>query len=268
MAMMPSLENTLPMVIPYLMPVIMVAPRLLGLHMALPMFGPASVPPQVRHSLSLSLALFLLPLMATQEKPDLHFLSFAAVSLKEFFLGFAFGYPIALLNWAAQSAGDLVSMQSGASMASHFDPASQTESSPMGSLLMRFAEVIFFISGAYTFLLGALFDSYRLWPIASYFPDLGAGGAAFFTAAMGKYFAAACLMAFPAMACMFLITFCLALIGRYVPQLNVFFLAMPIQCITAVGVMILCIPIYARMFDTHFGRILESLSGLDRIFGN
>lgn len=260
------MENPLPFLFPYLLPLVMAAPRLLGLHMALPMFSGSAVSARVRSNLALSLGIFLIPLLLTQEPPPLNIFSFAALSLKEFFLGFAFGFPIALLNWAAQSAGDLISFQSGASMSSFFDPSSQAESTPMGTLLMRYAEVLFFLSGAYTFMLGALFDSYKMWPIASFFPTMGGEGAVFFTDALGKYFAAACLMAFPALACMFLITFCMGLIGRYLPQLNVFFLAMPLQCLAACFIMALCLPIYAHMFEGNLASILQGLGALDNVF--
>lgn len=250
-----------------IMPLLNIAPRVLGLHMALPMFSSASVPPQVQRSLSMSLALFLLPVAGHQAGPETALLTLLFLGLKEFFLGFAFGFPIALLISSVQGAGDIISTQSGASMASQFDAVSQAETSPIGKILMRFAEVLFFITGTYTFLLGALFDSYRIWPIDSFFPNLTTEGAAFFAAALGKYFAAACIMAFPAVACMFLITFCLALIGRYVPQLNVFFLAMPINGIAAIAVLILCVPIYAHLFNSHFRDIMENMVGLDKVFG-
>ncbi|MDB5104460.1 MAG: EscT/YscT/HrcT family type secretion system export apparatus protein [Fibrobacteres bacterium] len=251
----------------YALAMVMAAPRLLGLHLSLPMFSQGVIPSRVRSGLSLSLGLFVMPMILAQGQPPASLIAFAAIALKEFFLGFAFGFPLALYNFAAQSAGDLISFQSGASMSAFFDPASHEEITPMGNLLKRYAEVLFFISGAYTLMLGALFESYRIWPVGSYFPDLTSVGADFWATAIGHYFASACMLAFPALACMFLITFCMGLIGRYLPQLNVFFVAMPLQCLAACLVLILSFPIYAHLFKAHFAGIEEGLATLRLVFG-
>jgi type III secretion protein T len=251
----------------YGLAMVMASPRLLGLHMAMPMFSDGAIPHRVRTGLALSLGLFVMPIILGQAQPPANALEFAAIAGKEFFLGFAFGFPFALFNWAAQSAGDLISFQSGASMAQSYDPVSHEEITPMGSLLKRYAEVLFFITGAYTLLLGALFESYRIWPVGSFFPALGPGGIDFFVGAFGQYFGSALMLAFPALTCMFLITFCMALISRYVPQLNVFFIAMPLQCLAACFVLMLSFPIYAHLFKAHFAETGKVLSSLRLIFG-
>ena len=251
----------------YSLAVVLTSPRLLGMHLALPMFSEGSIPPRVRSGLSLSLGLFLAPLIIAQADPPTSMLGFAAIAAKEVFLGFAFAFPFALFTWAAQSAGDLISFGSGASMSAMFDPVSKEEVTPMGSMLRRYAEVLFFITGGYTLLLGALFETYRIWPVGSFYPVLGQGGIEFFTSAFGHYFGSAIMLAFPSLTIMFLITFCMALISRYVPQLNVFFLAMPLQCLAACFVLMVSIPIYTHLFKTQIFATSHVLDGLRRAFG-
>ncbi|HLP42192.1 MAG TPA: type III secretion system export apparatus subunit SctT [Fibrobacteria bacterium] len=251
----------------YSLAVVMATPRLLGLHLSLPMFSDGAMPHRVRAGLSLALGLFLAPLILGQAEPPTSPLAFGAMAAKEVFIGFAFGFPFALFNWAAQTAGDLISFGSGASMSSFFDPASKEEVTPMGNLLKRYAEVLFFITGAYTLLLGALFETYRMWPVDSFYPVLGQGGIDFFVSAFGHYFGSAIMLAFPALTIMFLITLSLALISRYVPQLNVFFLSMPIQCLAAAFVLMVSFPIYTHLFKSHFAATSEILSALRRAFG-
>ncbi len=252
----------------YGLAMVMASPRLLGLHLAMPMFSDGAIPNRVRTGLSLSLGLFVMPLILGQGHPPTSVFSFAALAAKEIFLGFAFGFPFALFSWAAQSAGDLISFGSGASMSAFFDPVSHEEITPMGNLLKRYAEVLFFITGSYTLLLGALFESYRIWPVGSFYPNLGQSGIDFFTSAFGHYFGSAIMLAFPALTCMFMITFSMALISRYVPQLNVFFLSMPLQCLAACFVMTLSFPIYAHLFKAHFAKTGEVLSTLRHVFAN
>lgn len=251
----------------YGLAMVMASPRLMGMHLAMPMFSDGAIPMRVRTGLSLSLGLFVMPIILGQAEPPHSVVAFATIAAKEFFLGFAFGFPFALINWAAQSAGDLISFQSGASMSAFFDPVSHEEITPMGNLLKRYAEVLFFITGAYTLLLGALFETYRIWPVGSFYPNLGQRGIDFFTEAFGHYFGSALMLAFPALTCMFLITFCMALISRYVPQLNVFFLAMPLQCLAACFVMTLSFPIYAHLFKAKYAAIDQIIPTLRHVFG-
>ena len=251
----------------YSLAVVMASPRLLGMHLALPMFSDGAIPPRVRAGLSLSLTLFLAPLIIEQAEPPTSFYSYIGIAAKEIFLGFAFAFPFALFTWAAQSAGDLISFGSGASMSVMFDPVSKDEVTPMGSLLKRYAEVLFFITGGYTLLLGALFETYRMWPVGSFYPALGQGGIDFFASAFGHYFGSAIMLAFPALTIMFLITFGMALISRFVPQLNVFFLAMPLQCLSACFVLMISIPIYTHLFKDRIAATGDVLAALRRAFG-
>lgn len=250
----------------YGLAMVMASPRLMGLHLAMPAFSDGAIPARVRTGLSLSLGLFVMPLLLAQAQPPRSALGFAAIAAKELFLGFAFGFPFALVKWAAQSAGDLISFGSGASMSAFFDPVSREEITPMGNLLKRYAEAIFFLTGAYTLLLGALFESYRIWPVGSFYPVLGREGADFFASAFGHYFGSAIMLAFPALTVMFMITFSLALISRYVPQLNVFFLSMPLQCLAACLMLTLSFPIYAHLFKARFAATGEVLGALRRAF--
>lgn len=251
----------------YSLAVIMASPRLVGMHLALPMFSEGSIPPRVRAGISLSLTLFLAPLIIEQAEPPTSVISYVGIAAKEIFLGFAFAFPFSLFTWAAQSAGDLIAFGSGASMSAMFDPVSKEEVTPMGSLLRRYAEVLFFITGGYTLLLGAFFESYVLWPVGSFYPALGQESMEFFTSAFGHYFGSAIMLAFPALTIMFLITFCMALISRYVPQLNVFFLAMPLQCLSACFVIMVSIPIYTHLFKTQILATSDVLYELRRAFG-
>jgi type III secretion protein T len=244
----------------------MAVPRLMGLHLALPLFSDGAIPPKVRGGLTMSLGIFLVPLILAQGQPPKSVMGFAAIAAKELFLGFALGYPFSLVHWAAQSAGDLISFGSGASMSNFFDPISREEVTPMGSLLKRYIETIFFITGGYSLMLGAMFESYRIWPVGSFYPAMGQAGVDLFISAFGHYFGSAIMLAFPALTVMFLITFSLALISHYVPQLNVFFLAMPLQCLAACVILTLSFPVYSYMFKARFAASGEVLAALRQAF--
>jgi type III secretion protein T len=252
----------------YLTAIVMCAPRLMGMHMILPCFNQSVMPGRTRNGLAISLSLFLVPVIMAQGQAPPTPISFLGLAAKEFFLGFAFGFPMALVLFAAQAAGDIISFQSGASMSTFFDPTNKEDTTPMGSLVKHFAEMLFFLTGGYLVLLTSLFESYRLWPVASYYPHFNTAGPDLFIGLVGKYLSATCLYAFPAVACFFLITLSLGLISRYLPQLNVFFVAMPIQCLSAMFIMAVSLPVYAHIFTGRFGEVREGLELVARVLGH
>ena len=238
-------------------------PRLLGLHLALPMFGGQSLPGTVRNAFLFSLSLFLLPLLMREAPPaPLPPLSLAGLALKEVALGFLLGFVAGLLLQAAQAAGDLISFQSGGGMSAFFDPGAREETTPMGLLLRQFMAAIFFAGGGYLLLLGGTLDSYRFWPVFEFLPSFDGRLVELAGRAAGEYFAAACLYAFPVAFTMFLVTLGLGLVGRFVPSLNVFPLALPVQSLAAVFIMAAYLGVLAGVFR---GRIQEIGTWLESV---
>jgi type III secretion protein T len=117
------------------------------------------------------------------------------------------------------------------------DPATGTETSPMGALFTQLTITLFFTSGGFLLFLSGMYESYRVWPISSFWPRLDPQFASFFLAKLDEFMALALLLASPMLIVLFISELGLGLINRFAPQLNVFFLAMPIK--SAVGLTIL-----------------------------
>ncbi|GEM_PF-461188 len=242
-------------------------PRILGMHLGLPMFSSSMIPGAARGGFIGSLALFVIPILVGQGGGEVTTSFVLFLMLKELLLGFILGYLSGLMFWAAQAAGDLIAFQSGMSMASFFDPTLAQESTAFGTILRKWAEVLFFMSGAYTILLGALFQSYRTWPVRSFFPAFDASLARMAWEGVNACMATACVYAFPALAAMFLITVCLGLISRFAPSLNAFFLAMPLQSMTASFLLAVGLPVFAYMFRKEFAHLGDVFKMLQIHYG-
>ena len=259
-----GLERNLPV---YAISFSLALPRLLGVHLGLPMFSSAMIPGMARGGFIGSLAIFMIPLLNIQGQGEIDPSFVVVLMLKELLLGFILGYLSGLMFWAAQAAGDLIAFQSGMSMASFFDPTLAQESTAFGTILRKWAEVLFFMSGAYTLLLGAVFESYKAWPVRSFFPAFDLGLARMAWEAVSAAMATACVYAFPALAAMFLITVCLGLISRFAPSLNAFFLAMPLQSMTASFLLAVGLPVFAYLFRKEFSHFEDVFRALKIHFG-
>lgn len=231
----------------------------------LPLFGRRTLPLFARGALTLSLTLPLLPLLAA-DAPDAALVpaEFVALLLKEALLGLLFGTLLLLPLWAAAAAGALLDTQRGAALAALFNPLADAETTPLAALLTVVVTAFLFASGGFLLLLEALYQSYLSWPPLAYWPRVDADAAALFLGQLDWLLYLALFVAAPALALMFVAELGLALIGRLVPQLNVFVLAMPVKSALALALLGGYFAALIALFDDELQRFLVRLSLLER----
>ena len=88
-------------------------------------------------------------------------------------------------------------------------------------------------------MLSGIFESYRVWPVFSLLPKLDTSFLLFFLKQIDNLMQLIVLFAAPILIAIFISEFGLGLINRFAPQLNVFFLSMPIKSGIACFLMIL-----------------------------
>lgn len=216
-------------------------PRLSILTLLLPFFSPAIVPGLVRNAILFSLAAVSLPLVATQ------FQSFTSemgttflilLALKEAVLGVIGGFILGLGFYVPQAIGDFIDNQRGSSLESLLNPATSAQSSSLGLLLQQVTIAWFIISGGIGHLFGLLLQSYIVFPITEGLPELSWEFFRHFLDFFEQYLHLCFLLSAPIIFSMLIAEIGLGLVGRYAPQLNVFFLAMPIKSVIGIALLI------------------------------
>lgn len=260
-----------------LMAVTVSLPRLLGFFQAAPFMASGTITGMMRTGIGLVFMPLLIPLVLPSLPAELFtanvsgMLVMVAILLKEAILGFFLGYLVGLLFWAMQSAGFLMDNQRGASMAEGADPLSQENTTPLGSFLFQSAVMIFFSLGGFIAVMQALLMSYRFWPPLDFFPSFDSYELTIFFVRQVTYlFATMLLIAAPMVMACFLSDFCLGLINRFAPQLEVFSLSMPIKSIAVIA---LLVPFYYVLVShltegvTHLHFMIEQFGffGLNNI---
>ena len=231
-------------------------PRILTTFTVLPIFSRQAIPGMARTGLAMSLALFAYPIVAVgAPSEDLSLVVGLGVLVKEAFLGSIIGFSAAVLFWAIEGVGFFIDNSRGASMASSIDPMTGSQTSPFGILFTLALTVIFFVGGGFLFFLAALYESYGFWPVFSFSPEMSPDGALFFLGMLDRLVGLVVFMAAPVIVAMFMSEIGLALISRFAPQLNVFFLSMPVK--SAVGLFVLVV--YAGILLGYFGDELRDL---------
>lgn len=248
--------------------------RLLSFLIIVPFFGGASVPSRVKVTTALAFVIIVYPSltasMSTGVPLSFGAIGFAALLIKEAFVGFTLGFIATLVFEAVQVAGRLIDTQRGSSMNELFAPQLQTRVSELGLFKLQFAIVVFLAIGAHRLFIEALLRSFEVIP-ATGFPRLGSGWtplAASITTLTGQVLLIGVQLAAPALVALLLTDLMFGIINRVAPQINVFFLSMPIKMFVGVFVVLLALHLYKDRYIYFFGENLEAFHEAIRLIGS
>jgi type III secretion protein T len=210
-------------------------PRALALMLTLPLFPTQGFAFMVRNGIAISLLLHAYPMLAVHAPPPswsaVEWIGFAA---KEAFIGFLLGYALGSVFWAFQAVGDLIDNQIGLNNASIFDPFGGHTGGPYSGFLLQFSIVVFVILGGLKLLSGLLYESYTLWPMRSFTPQLTAGYEALARNGLQHHGALTMTLVAPIVIVLVLAELAVGLVNRVTPQLNSFYFSMPIKGVLAI----------------------------------
>jgi len=240
--------------------------RLLTFFILVPFMGGDAVPGQLRVALAFILSLFVYPTFAALAPPEsgLPFFLWLLLTLgKELLIGFILAYTASVIFWAMLSTGFLLDNQRGAGMGQITDPSSGESTSLFGSFLNQVSVYILFSSGAFVQIVLLLLASYSICPPGIEFSPVAEQAIPFFL--MGQFsrlMTIAVVFSAPIVLICLLCDVSLGIINRFAPQLNVFFLSMPIK--SALG--LLMILLYLRTLLPLITRELFAINGQAEAF--
>ena len=190
----------------------------------------------------------------------------AAIAVKEVLIGLAIGFFASLPFWIAENVGNVIDNQRGATMGEVYSPLSGTQVSTTGIFFTQIVSTIFFVSGAVFLLLGAIYSSYAVWPVFGGFVSPAHGADGFILGTVDGMMRTTVVIAAPIIILMFLATLGLGFVNRTAPQLNVFFLSMPIKSALGIGMLVIYLPfIIDKLMYTRESDILVPLM---KVFGS
>ena len=178
---------------------------------------------------------------------------FGLVAFKEAIIGFLIGFFAAVPFWVAENVGNFIDNQRGATMGEVYSPLNGSQVSTTGIFFTQIVSTVFFVSGAVLLVLGALYKSYSVWPV---FPEGGAASSFLpfapnaplqILGTLDGMLKTTVVISAPAIIVMFLATIGLGLVNRTAPQLNVFFLSMPVKSALGVAMLIVYLPFVMDM---------------------
>ncbi len=238
---------------------LLIAMRLIGFSIQMPIISSRGVPRQVRIGFVFftSMMIFFSGIVV-DVTPINSFAEYIAALVKEFTVGYLIGFSIYFIFTTFYMAGQLVDYQIGFSMVSVLDPTSNTQIPVTGNILYLGASAIFVISGAYHVVLDAIMESFTLLPIGTAQILGNENITTHLLELVYTFFELSMLIAIPVVGTVILIDISMGLLVKAVPQMNVFVVGAPIKLMVGLVVFMLILPNLSQIFDHIFILIMNT----------
>ena len=227
--------------------------------MLLPGLGELSVPARVRLTLALVLTAVLFPLHRAAFTLDLK--SFGPVLLllgQELFIGVVLGLTARLTTSALQVAGSVVAQQLGLGFVTAVDPTQGQQGVILGNFLTILGITLIFATDLHYYVIAALHDSYALFRPGEM--PLAGDVAALLTRTVAAAFRIGIQLSGPFLVFGLLFNVGLGVLSRLMPQMQVFFVGMPLSILLGFVALLLVIGAMMSTFLGYLEGVLRELA--------
>ena len=222
--------------------------RIGGAFAICPVLADSMIPGVARRVAVFGFACLVIPFVKNDMPPgEPNLWMFSIIAFKEAIIGFLLGFFASIPFWVAENIGNFIDNQRGATMGEVYSPLSGAQVSTTGIFFTQIVSTVFFVSGAVLLVLAALYKSYTIWPVFVDGISFTQGAPLQMLGTVDDMLKATVVISAPVIIVMFLATLGLGLVNRTAPQLNVFFLSMPVKSALGVAMLIVYLPFIMDM---------------------
>lgn len=243
---------------PQLLVYFLVFARTGAMIMLLPGVGEAGIPSTVRLVLALAISFAFAPTVAQQYPAQVPTseLALGLLLFQELTAGLLVGAMARVIMGALSIAGNLIAMQTGLSYAQQVDPTSDQQDVVVGNFLSMLGVVVIFATNLHHLAIGAVAGSYSMIPPGAALPT---GDMAELTVRLvSGSFALGLQLAAPFLVFGFAVNAAMGLLARLMPQLQVFFIAMPVNILAGFLILLLLIGSMMTLFLNYYATQMGS----------
>lgn len=233
--------------------------RMGAIVMLIPGIGESFIPPRIRLAFALSLALMMFPLVVRAAPPlpaDAAGLALAVI--KELLIGLMIGGIMRMFMTSLASAGEIISIQTTLSFAQTANPMQAQPSTTLGTFLGLIGVVLIFATDLHHLFIAAVVHSYDLFPFTRNIPLSDAGQLAIQT--VGRSFGLGLQLAAPVVVFSLIFNIATGLVGRVMPQFQVFFVATPLMLLMSLSVFALSLGVIGMVWVDRYRDLLGSFA--------
>jgi flagellar biosynthesis protein FliR len=239
--------------------------RILALIASSPILGNKEVPARIKVGLAFAITIIIAPTLSIPADLDPASAQGLFVLVQQIAAGLIMGFSIRIIFTAVEMAGDFAGMQMGLGFASFFDPQNASFTPVVAQFLGIIAALVFLSVDGHLYMLSAMSDSFRDFPISSRVPSANA----FRTMAEwgGTMFSLALQFALPLIGALLITNLALGILTRSAPQLNIFAVGFPLTIAVGFTALMLTIPYLAPLMEYFIHTGLDTLSRIMQQLG-
>lgn len=238
---------------------VLVFARVGTLVMLMPGIGERFIFSRARLSLAFFMALMLVPMARPLISPPADVPSLVALLISEVLIGLAIGFSVRLVMACLQTAGTIVAQTMGLGFAMTVDPTGGLQNPSIGNLLTMLGTTLILVTDLHHIAIAAIYQSYQLLPPGG-FPET-ADLLALAIKATAQGFSLAVQISAPFIVFGLLFNLGLGVLARLMPQLQVFFLAVPASILGGMLVFLAVVGVMMSVFLDDLGGFLRQLTG-------
>ncbi len=229
-----------------------------------PVTAVQGIPLILRFAFSALAAFLIMPMVPAVALQDASLHQLFGILFIEVSIGLTLGMLARFLFYAVEIAGSLISTESGLMLSSNFNPITSSFGSPPGVLLHWMTLILLLTLDLHHWIIVGLQRSYEIVPVGgAHLSELLLSDVVHRASGM---FVIALQMTAPILAASFLVTLVFSLLGRAVPQMNVFSESFPVRTIAGLAVFGLTSNTLAQHIVNHLNRIPDDFIRVARMF--
>lgn len=242
---------------------VLVMIRISGFIVTAPVLGSRNFPIIAKISLTALLAAIITPTILSlgitlPSEP----MALAVLGIGELMIGLMIGFVMTLVFAAIQVGGQIMDMQSGFSMINVFNPAMETQVPVFGFFLFILAVMFLLVTNTHHIMIRALVSTFERIPLGGFvarpelFWEVSRWGRVMFYDGL--------LIAAPVAAALFVAYAAMGLIGRLVPQIQLFVVGFPLTIAVGLFVMALSVQMYLMVLEGMFDEMFHGVDSMIR----
>ena len=231
---------------------LLVFSRVGAMIMLLPGFGTMGVPARVRLVLALAISLALAPTVQNLYPAiaPTTIIQLGLLIAQEVTCGILVGAMAAIIMSGLQGAGFLIASQIGLSYAQTIDPTQNTQGAVVGNFFTLLGVVSIFATDLHHLAIGAIAGSYKMLPPGGHLPT--GDMAQLVIQLVSGSFALGFQLAAPFLVFGFAVYAGLGVLSKMMPQLQIFFVAVPINIIAGFVIMLALLGSMITVFLNYY----------------
>ncbi len=237
--------------------------RVAGFFLAVPIIGTRLVPQRIRLGLAMVVTIAIVPVLPPPPAVDPLSLTSVLITAQQLVIGLALGFFVQFMFQLFIVAGQSIAMQMGLGFASMVDPANGISVAVLSQFFLLLTTILFLSMNGHLVMIEVFVESFRAIPVSTF--GLSSEGLWGLVNTGTWMFAAALLIALPAVTALLVVNLSFGVMTRSAPQLNIFTIGFPLTMVLGQVILWLSLIGFLPRYEnivTHGFAMMRGLVGI------